>query len=554
MERHEHAIGKISATESNPTTADEFSFWLTEKAIVAPFDIVSVPNRNDSRTYGQITDLLYVTDSPSHIGNYISSDFGNTADVANTPRLGTTYAKAEVLNNSKGIYMPLRDGAPVRFASADEVKRALGIDQIPPDHVKIPAGFIRLSSGESVPVMFDSHYLLGPDGAHLNIGGISGLATKTSYAMFVLRGIQQRYPDTAIIVMNVKGEDLLHLHRPYGEGDRDRIAQEWKDCGLEFSPFENVRYFYPFINDEQRHFAHTLCDPRELQSQIESGLSQNYIYTYEHDKEKLRLLFSNVDDPNETIRSILDHIIENPDFDGVTSWEELLDKVQARTPAGSGTPGHQSITVQSWRSFNRRLRLYVGDRSTLDRGIFQNARSSLDLKRQVHLSGEISDIQGGDVFVVDIAALEEHEKFLVFGDVVDAVYRLRTEKEDAPKRVVIFVDELNKYAPSSVRSSPIIDKLIEITERGRSQGMVLFGAQQFKSAVHERVIGNCSNEVYGRTNSIEISNRAYRGIPKAYLNMMLRLPMGNLIISHPRFPKLLKIAFPRPCYYQPKPM
>ena len=58
-------------------------------------------------------------------------------------------------------------------------------------------------------VSFDSHYLLGPDGAHLNIGGISGLATKTSYAMFLLRAIQMRHPDTATIVMNVKGEDLL---------------------------------------------------------------------------------------------------------------------------------------------------------------------------------------------------------------------------------------------------------------------------------------------------------------------------------------------------------
>ena len=35
-------------------------------------------------------------------------------------------------------------------------------------------------------VNMDSKYLIGPEGAHLNISGISGLAAKTSYAMFLL--------------------------------------------------------------------------------------------------------------------------------------------------------------------------------------------------------------------------------------------------------------------------------------------------------------------------------------------------------------------------------
>lgn len=48
----------------------------------------------------------------------------------------------------------------------------------------------------------------------MNISGISGLATKTSYVMFLLKAIQYKYKDDdAIIVMNVKGDDLLHVHR-----------------------------------------------------------------------------------------------------------------------------------------------------------------------------------------------------------------------------------------------------------------------------------------------------------------------------------------------------
>lgn len=555
METEQESIGKVSATEGDPTTADEFTFWLKDSAIVAPFDIVSIGNRRGSRTYGQITELSYVTDSPTHIGNYVSSDFGSTDEVANTPRLGTTYAKAEVLSNSDDIYMPLIDAAPVRFATGDEVKAALGIDQIPDDHIAIPAGMIRLPNGESVAVLFDSHFLLGPDGAHLNIGGISGLATKTSYAMFVLRAVQQHHSDTATIIMNVKGEDLLHLHSPYDGPDREQVAKDWEQCGLDFAPFENVRYFYPYTGNEQRHFAKTLCGRDGLEAQFAAGIASNYIYTYEHDRDKIDLLFSSVDDPNETIASILGQIqASDRDFEDVPDWEHLLSAVESRMASGGATAGPQSITVQSWRAFHRRLSLYLGSKASLGSGIYQNAKSDYPPKAQVHLSDAIDAIRPGDVFVVDIAPLDDHDKFLVFGDVVDAVYRLRTENESAPNRVVIFVDELNKYAPAGVKSSPIIQKLIEITERGRSQGMVLFGAQQFKSAVHERVIGNCSNEVYGRTNAIETGKGAYRGIPKAYLNMMLRLPPGHLVVSHPRFPKLLKIQFPRPCYHQPRPV
>ena len=43
-----------------------------------------------------------------------------------------------------------------------------------------------------ISVDMDADYLIGPEGAHLNISGVSGLATKTSYAMFILSAIQQQ--------------------------------------------------------------------------------------------------------------------------------------------------------------------------------------------------------------------------------------------------------------------------------------------------------------------------------------------------------------------------
>lgn len=42
-----------------------------------------------------------------------------------------------------------------------------------------------------LPVYLNPDFLIGPEGAHLNVSGISGLASKTSYAMFLLNALRQ---------------------------------------------------------------------------------------------------------------------------------------------------------------------------------------------------------------------------------------------------------------------------------------------------------------------------------------------------------------------------
>lgn len=162
--------------------------------------------------------------------------------------------------------------------------------------------------------------------------------------------------------------------------------------------------------------------------------------------------------------------------------------------------------------------------------------------------------------VVDIAGLTEQLQCLVFGDLIRSVYALkhgdfdqddRTSKKPIPKKIIIFVDELNKYAPStSSKNSPLLANLLDITERGRSEGVILFSAEQFRSSIHDRIKGNCGTNIYGRTNAIEVSRPDYKFVPNVYANMMTRLRKGDLIIHHPVFKTLLKIQFPFPSYNQ----
>ena len=544
-------IGKVSATEKYPSSCDEFQFWLSDDTILSPFDIVKVINKSDaSITYGVVQDILHITDGTGHISNYVSSDFGNVETVPLTRRLSLSYVKVSVIHNTKENFMPVFEGSPVYTSDIQDIQIALGLDAIN-DKTAIPAGLMKASNNVSVPIKYNGDFLIGPEGAHMNISGISGLATKTSYVMFLLKAIQHKYKDdVAIIVMNVKGDDLLHVHQP-NKKITDTQKKEWDDLGVPCEPFENVRYLYPYRKQKDKHYANTTLAADDLIDQFETGHASNFVYTFDHDIDKVEMLFSNIDDPNWTIESILNYIETTPQFSGNMSWGDFKDRLKEYVNKGNTS---KEIPVQSWRRFSRLINNSIND------DIFVNAKSNSKEQHQVYLSDEVKNINGGEMMVVDIAGLTEQLQCLVFGDIIRSVYELkhgdfdqedRTSNSSVPKKIVIFVDELNKYAPStSSKNSPLLANLLEITERGRSEGVVLFSAEQFRSAIHDRIKGNCGTNIYGRTNAIEVSRPDYKFVPAVYANMMTRLKKGDLIIHHPVFKTLLKIQFPFPSYNQ----
>lgn len=547
-------IGRVSATEKNPSSCDEFQFWLSDDIILSPFDIVLVKNKiDDSITYGVVQDIFHITDGTGHISNYVSSDFGNVETEPMTRRLSLSYAKVSVVHNTKENYMPVFEGSPVYTADEDDIQIALGLDSID-EKTAIPAGLMKTGNNVSVPIKYNGDFLIGPEGAHMNISGISGLATKTSYVMFLLKAIQYKCKDdVAIIVLNVKGDDLLHVHQP-NEKITDVQRKEWENLGVPCAPFENVKYLYPYRKQKDKMYANTTLSVDDLAEQFATNQAANFVYTFEHDISKVDMLFTNVDDPNWTIESILNYIDYGQEFRGASSWADFKEVLKEFCSKGSSKNNNSSILIQSWQRFRRLINNSIND------DVFVNSKSSAREQHQVYLSDEVLNINGGEMMVVDIAGLTEQLQCLVFGDIIRSVYELkhgdfdpdnRTSKKPIPKRIIIFVDELNKYAPStSSKNSPLLANLLDITERGRSEGVVLFSAEQFRSAIHDRIKGNCGTNVYGRTNAIEVSRPDYKFVPNVYANMMTRLVKGDLIIQHPVFKTLLKIQFPFPSYNQ----
>jgi DNA helicase HerA-like ATPase len=545
-------IGKIIATEKVPTTVDLFFFWTDKKFIIKPFDVVKVSHLNDSVTFGVVEEISHLTDGASFLAGFISSDFGEVESKSYSQRIGMNYIKARVVGNTKNIYTPVLDGAVVTLADSNDVRKALGLDNI---KNPLPCGIVEMYEGEDsikVPVNFNSHFLIGPEGAHLNISGISGLASKTSYAMFLLKNIQERYlkemkdESVSFVFLNVKGRDLLAIDEP-NEDLPDKDKEMYKDLGLEIKPFYNVKYFYPCSKDIK---STTYADINDVKSQQQLNKAFQYKYLFEDDKESLDLLFANIDDPTQTMESIVNTIVSGDlSFNDVKSWTDLKDEIKKYQAKGD-TGKDKTISVLSWRKFYRLLN------KTLTRNPELYSNSLKKESKEVRLQEEIKNIQKNDVFVVDIAKLDEETQGFVFGDVMRAIYELKLgqidrEDNELPSKIIIFIDELSKYGSKDVpKNSPILRQLLDITERGRSLGIILFAAEQFKSDIHDRVKGNCATHAFGRTNVIEISKADFQYMPPVYKSMLTRLEQGEYILQNPIFRSPLNIKFPRPLYKQ----
>lgn len=562
-------IGRVLATEKNPTTIDNFTFWTDPELILNPFDIVKVQHVNNSFSYGVIEDIAHITDAASFLTNFISSDFGDVNAEENTLRVGMNYVTAKVVCNTENIYIPLQSNAKVMLATAEEINYALGLNDI---RNPLVCGYLEMYEGTkgcekvTLPVNLNSKFIIGPEGAHLNISGISGLASKTSYAMFLLKAIQDSYmkkdpqnedeDSVAFVLFNVKGKDLLAIdqlndfsdERNPGQARKDTFAK-YEKLGLAAEPFKNVQYYYPYSIPKTRHW-NTYMTPEEVEDNIKKKKAKKYKYIYKYDKENLDLMFANIDDSTQTMESIISYIMSGQGkFNQVSDWQEFLEAVKEK--CSTETSGKdKEIPVASWRKFYR-----IINKSITDNKIF--ARDIREDEGETRIGDALKYIKKNEVHVIDIAKLSEDKQAYVFGDAIRTIYDLQLgqyageEGVNPPSRVVIFIDELNKYASKETpKNSPILRQVLDVAERGRSLGVVLFAAEQFRSAIHDRVTGNCSTHAYGRTNSIEVTKSDYKSIPSVYKTMMTRLKQGEYIIQNPIFRSLLNIKFPKPIYKQ----
>ncbi len=531
-------VGRVVATEAKPSTAYSFSFWAAEGDSKVGIGTLVVVKKDDLKVYGVVVEGFGFTDLGSAMHDYIGSE-GDPGSEAPTLRHEVRCYTAAVLRVEPEEPLQPVPVAPVYLADDMVVRNALRMDSFW-EKSGIPIGLYQ--NGDLLsPVYLDSEFLLGPEAAHLNITGVSGLATKTSSIEFILLSIFEHFNERdddgiAVVCFNVKGPDMLFLDFPGSTVD-ERDAEMYDLLRIPNTPFKNVKYFAPFKSD--RVNLNTLRTHPDLIGNV-TPLSWGLIDILEFTEVVL-----NRDDVDAKADALIAYI---------------KDRVVNETSEVNG----QQITVRNFQDMNHWFDMVLKEMEQSNRSEWKthhyatirkvyNRLSNLSTRYQGLISPDEfrSDLPWGDfedraVYVVDVANVDPQAQDLVFTRIVSQL-RQRLEKGDlGVKHVIVVVDELNKYAPSDGQETYLKQTLLDISERGRYLGLVLFSAQQFRSQVHKRIVGNSATCIYGRMDMDELATPGYQVLTSATKEKLATLSKGQLMVRHPHFNQPIFVKFPRP--------
>jgi uncharacterized protein len=567
-------IGRVVTSEEHPATAHEFYFWTAETETAQSLDIghIVAAESEDATAIAVLDDPRRYSDLQSFLDDFYAYDGDPTLE-ALSDRVEILVFRARVLatrhrDEKKKSKRPVRTG-PVHFATSSAIEFALGAEDFSGHHIPLllhENGNEKNGSPQRTPLYVDGDYLLGPEAGHLNITGMSGLSTKTSHALFTIASTFQTVDDkkVAALMFNVKGADLLFLDKPveidpkddpelakrYEKAGQKGLPNEHREMyaslGLEIKPFENLRIFAPlrygmepgerviYAEDVPARKLNTLRNARG-----EDACVYPIIWELGHVLPYAGYVFE-PSDMDDKFRGFIEElraqgIRTQADFYGLL--DEIDDYFESAREEGknySSWNGHNHMTIAKVRNRFKVLPNKCG-------GLLAHGRVEYgDLPR---VDGPF---ENNEMRVVDISQLTGIPQDLIVTSVISQIWDLAESGRLGVDKLIIFVDELNKYAPSGSRTSSLKDTLVDISARGRHLNLVLFGAQQFRSKVDDEVIGNAATSLYGRIGDEELTNSSYRSFSQTTREELLQLEKGRLLCRHAHYAVPVFGTFPRP--------
>jgi DNA helicase HerA-like ATPase len=529
-------LGTADATPLSFWTAVNPGSWLQ-------LDDVVVTHRELPDASGSVAIAGVVTAVRArHEGAQFDSDVFAIADgmlpaqVQEAAEITTTRVDPE-------IYVPPSPGAVVHRATGDARAAALHFDRM---QRCIPIGTGR----DGVPVFLNADFLDGTRGAHVSISGVSGVATKTSFATFLLYsafhsgalggdGVNAR-----ALIFNVKGEDLNFLDHPNAALDEATTAA-YARLGLPAGPFVDVHI----------HAPPRLGDPSGTPdvSSRTAGVDAFYWTLAEFCGQRLLpYVFADADDERQQYTMVVHSVVAQLGrvaeplagggvaIDGVrlSSYPDLVDHLVAllADEQTRGAWAGSAIGLGTVNAFSRRLVSSKRDLARLIRGDLTSRRPHT-----------INTAESAKVTVVDLHNLPDRAQRFVVGVTLRSEFERKERSGTARPLLFVVLDELNKYAPRE-GESPIKEVLLDIAERGRSLGVVLVGAQQTASEVERRIVANSAVRVVGRLDPAEASRPEYGFLPPAQRQRALLAKPGTMFVSQPEIPVPLCVEFPFPSW------
>ena len=505
--------------------------------------ITSVPGVGEIRISGMVDLVRAMHEGARFESDVFLADEGVLpVQIARSAHVVTTRIEPE-------LWVPPAPGDPVLRVAGGSRDEALHFDTMEAD-TRVPAGEMR----DGLPAFVDYTFLNGDRGAHVNISGISGIATKTSYASFLLYSIfhsdvlGRQAANTKGIFFNVKGEDLLFLDKPNAALDTNEKVR-YEALGLPAQPFDSVGIWAPVRPQSQQ--------PVPDSSSRQQGVTAYYWTVRDLVRDKLlRFMFAEAGDERSQIADLVSRVEFALDQECV---DHVADPATVQVPEGGG--GRR--TIQDFAA----LCEYIEERLNADDPLWTRHTAPGTISaflRRLHsaafhlghlvrgagaLNPDRHRIRWDDkqVSVVDIHKLHDRAKRFVVGVTIT---RLFDEKERSGAKdplLFLVLDELNKYAPKD-GWSPIKEVLLDIAERGRSLGIILIGAQQTASEVERRVVSNAAVRVVGRLDPAEAGRAEYGFLSEAMRKRSALLKPGHMLVQQPHLPVPLEIAFPFPAW------
>ena len=555
-------VGRVLGSEH--TTTSEFRVVIDQDQHLQLDDLVvvrtQVPQAGEIRTYGIVTEAKAVYEGAS-----FESDTHRIAELGIMPAAKVRTAQVAVTRVDPEVWVSADPGEEVARATGEQRRKALYADEM---ERPLPIGLGR----DGAPVHADLDFFDGRKGGHMSISGVSGVATKTSFAMFFLRMLTaspaivgEAAANLRVLVFNVKGEDLLWLDQPNRLFDGHEGAREaWESLGVEPVPFPSVRCWAP-----PRRRSGDVIVP-DTGGRLE-GVDAFTWTPHEFVEENLlEFCFTDASDGRNQLPFIRERVQQQlkrfsvgvEGMPGAIALRDPKDAPDGRWRTGDTVaPGQAGRVISDLGSLVAALEEFLepedGDEPDVAWTGRVQAGTVAAFLRRLHAAasrlghlvraGESRRIDRGaaTVTVVAIQSLHEQAQRFVVGALLKETFR---EKEDTGQRLplsVVVLDELNKYAPRE-GTGPLKDMLIDIAQRGRSLGVLLVGAQQTASRVAPEVLENAAIRVTGRLDAAEAERAEYGWmLPSTRARARLLKP-GTMVLAQPAIPVPLVVTFPFP--------
>ncbi len=546
-------LGRVAAPPEHESTSSVFYFWVDKKCGVERTQIVATKSTVGGKevSFVGVVQEVYRRSRQKDVGEEAARFDGRSSEKPLFESEGVTYAEVAILRTKPVAHTPPTEESEVYLATAEEAKQGYGVDRM---DTPLPVGLLKNGGTETVgTAVVDLAFLLGENGGHMNVNGIAGLGTKSTLLLtmnwLLLRYVKEKKAAATSdasrlkivpVIFNVKNFDLMFIdcwNMKYKKNELE-YRGDWASMAInDPKPFETPSFYAPQQKDAElavrtggritgvRPYSWSLSEV------IEQGLFRFLFSEEDINTANLGGLVGDVEDwltSGTTKEPRLRTTDKAPqDFENMLKW--FKDNKDRKDFFGDYQGGTKN-------SFYRRLKYIVNEGD----GVLRKK----DPKGNPLV---IPSVEQSAPIVIDLCGIQDAPSLQRF--VVAAVFHQiqQTQKQKQTKNLkyLITLDELNRFAPKD-SSDPITQKLETIASEGRSQGIILFGAQQQASLVKPRVIENAALRAVGRSGTLELGAEVWKFLGSSARSAAAQLQPDEKLLYLPSFrePMLAKIPFP----------